>query len=73
MSAKQNTNPSDDIADLWLSIVETKYPKMPIREAINLRLIGASDWCSGFETEAATLFEQFVMMKKLKDLHYKDE
>jgi hypothetical protein len=71
MSEKRSTD--DGIWDLWLSIVESKYPKMPIQEAINLRVIGASDWCFGIESESATLFEQFVMMRHLKELRYEDE
>ena len=73
MSANQSIDSHDEITELWFNLVESKYPNMPIAKIYELRITGATEWCFGHENEAATLFEQFIMMKTLKELKYEDE
>jgi len=71
MSANQSIE--QELADLWFDLVSTKFPTMTCANVLSLRIVGATDWCVGHESEAATLFEKFVMMKTLKELKYEDE
>lgn len=68
-----NQNTNQELADLWFDLVSAKFPNMTYDGMLTLRIVGATEWGLGHENEAATLFEQFVMMKRLKDLKYEDE
>lgn len=71
MSENQNTD--RELNELWFNLASAKFPDMTYDGMLTLRLVGATEWCFGHENEAATLFEQFIMMKELKDLKYEGE
>ena len=73
MSVKRNTEIHHELNLLWYDLASAKHPNMRYDEMLTLRMIGSTDWCMKVESDAATLFEQFVMMKKLKDLKYEGE
>lgn len=54
--------------DLWKSLTESTYPDCSSIELQQLRSQAASDWFNGKETSLTNLFDQYVMLKTLKQL-----
>jgi len=54
--------------DIWLTLAGEKYPNLTEDQLKALSLKAASDWYLGGDTELVNLFDQYVMLKNLKDL-----
>ena len=54
--------------ELWQSLTESTYPDCSSIELQQLRSQAATDWFNGKETPLTNLFDQYVMLKTLKQL-----
>ena len=54
--------------DIWLTLAGAKYPTLTEDQLKALSLKAASEWYLGGEAELVQLFDQYVMLKNLKDL-----
>jgi hypothetical protein len=54
--------------DLWVLLAQPKYPKLTEGQLFALSMQAASKWYLGDTDELAELYDQYVMMKNLKDL-----
>jgi hypothetical protein len=54
--------------DIWLTLAREKYPTLTEDQAQALSLKAASEWYLGGDAELVQLFDQYVMIKNLKDL-----
>lgn len=58
----------DSKLDIWITLCREKYPTITEDYARALSLKAASEWYLGGDTELVKLFDQYVMLKNLKDL-----
>lgn len=58
----------NDKTELWLTLAREKYPTLTEEQAKVLSMQAAGMWYNGTENELTNLFDQYVMLKKLKDL-----
>ena len=54
--------------EIWVSMAREKYPTLTEDELKALSMTAAAVWYAGGDTELAMLFDQYVMVKKLKGL-----
>ena len=52
--------------ELWLNIAREHFPTLKEEKVLALCMTAAGDWYHGSDTELATLFDQYVMVKTLK-------
>lgn len=54
--------------EIWLSLAESKYPGLNTEQLLELRAEAACDWWLGSNNDKlSTLFDQYVMIKNLKN------
>jgi hypothetical protein len=58
----------DDKKQIWLTLAREHYPQLNEDQLAALSLEAASRWYIGEESELTKLFDQYVMLKNLKDL-----
>jgi hypothetical protein len=58
----------NDKTELWLILAREKYPTLTEEQAKVLSMEAATQWYTGEDTELSNLFDQYVMLKNLKDL-----
>jgi hypothetical protein len=58
----------DNKKEIWLTLAGEKYPTLTENELAALSLEAASRWYMGEESELTNLFDQYVMLKNLKDM-----
>jgi hypothetical protein len=54
--------------EIWLTLARERYPTLTEDQANALGLKAASEWYLGGDTELVQLFDQYVMLKNLKEL-----
>ncbi len=54
--------------DIWLTLAGAQYPSLNEDQLRALSLKAASEWYLGGDTELVQLFDQYVMLKNLKDI-----
>jgi hypothetical protein len=54
--------------EIWLTLTREKYPTLTEYQLASLLLESASQWLHGEDNELSQLFDQYVMLKNLKDL-----
>jgi len=52
--------------ETWILLAQERYPKLNENEIKRLSMKAASEWYLGEDTELASLFDQYVMLKNLK-------
>lgn len=57
-----------DKKQIWLTLAGEKYPTLTEDQLAALSLEAASRWYMGEESELTNLFDQYVMLKNLKDM-----
>ena len=58
----------NDKKEIWLTLAGEKYPTLTENQLAALSLEAASLWYLGEDTELTKLFDQYVMLKNIKDL-----
>jgi hypothetical protein len=58
----------DDKKQIWLTLSREKYPSLNEDQLAVLSLEAANGWYMGEESELTNLFDQYVMLKNLKDM-----
>lgn len=51
---------------IWLTLAQEHYPTLTEERVLALCMPAASDWYDGADTELATIFDQYVMLKTLR-------
>ena len=54
--------------DIWLTLVGERYPTLTENQLLALSLKAASEWYLGGDPALVELFDQYVMLKNIKDL-----
>jgi hypothetical protein len=57
----------DTKPEIWLAVCEGHFPGKSDSEIMTYNTKAASDWYLGKDTELAQLFDQYVMIKNLKE------
>lgn len=68
MSQDPNTD-APEIRELWLSMARSLFPNRSDEYICEMKMIAAAHWLSGVPNNLAQVYDQFVMMRRLKDLH----
>lgn len=58
----------NDKKEIWLTLAREKYPTLTENQLAALSIEAASRWYVGEDTELTKLFDQYVMLKNLKDM-----
>lgn len=58
----------NDKHQLWLTLAREQYPTLTEEQMMGLSMKAASDWYFGVENELTILYDQYVMLKTLKDI-----
>ena len=53
---------------IWVTLAQEKYPGLSISKLEALSMEAATAWYANDQSELANLFEQYVMLKQLKDM-----
>ena len=56
----------DNKQQIWLAVCEGRFPGKSSHEIMEYHYLAATDWALEIDTDLARLFEQYVMIKKLK-------
>ena len=59
---------SQNIDELWESIVLEKFPNTPKHKIAEAKWNAAMAWGMGFDTIMSQLYDKFVMVKRLKGI-----
>jgi hypothetical protein len=54
--------------EIWLTLAGPRYPHLNEDQLKALSLKAASEWYLGGDPELVNLFDQYVMLKNIKDL-----
>lgn len=58
----------DTKENIWLELAREKYPALTEDKLRALCMYAASEWFNGDNTDLSKLFDQYVMIKRLKGL-----
>lgn len=53
--------------EIWLVLAREKYPQLNEDQIMGLGFRAASEWYNGEQNELTNLFDQYVMLKALKN------
>lgn len=54
--------------DVWMQLAIPVYPTLTEDRIKGLSLIAANEWFLGLDSELANLYDQYVMLKTLKNI-----
>lgn len=58
--------PSQQDNELWISMAKVAYPSLSLLQLRTLRDEAVMEWALDYQSEKAKLYEQYYMVKKLK-------
>ena len=69
----ESTPVNQNINELWLKMARAQYPGKSDAILQEMKIDHAVDWACEIDNEKATLYDKYVMMKKLLDITPKED